>query len=132
MNPDRDSILELIRALRIFAQQGVIIVEGKKDVSALERFAIPSEPLTTSIDIQFERLANDSERVLILTDRDRTGRKLLAQARAACERLELEEERALLTRFFAETGLRQVEGFDTLCERLGIETDKNDTRTGTV
>lgn len=120
---DRERILLLIEELNAF--EGVIIVEGKKDVRALASVGVRSEPLTTSIDEQLEKLSHDHDRVLILTDRDEEGNKILAQARSACERLELTEERLLRRRFFAATRLRQVEGFDTLCGSLRIDTDKS-------
>jgi hypothetical protein len=118
MKVDRDALIALIEALRGFG--GVVIVEGTKDVRALATHGVKATALTTSIDVQFEGITHAN--ILILTDRDREGRKRLAQARAACERLGLIEDRGLRTCFFATTHLRQVEGFDTLCERLGIDT----------
>lgn len=113
-----DELEGLIHTLRAF--DGVIIVEGKKDVSALEYAGVPSHELKDSADVEIERLANEGvERVLVLTDRDRTGRKLASQILHACERVGIDVDRQLRTHFFAITKLRTVEGFDTLLDRHG-------------
>jgi 5S rRNA maturation endonuclease (ribonuclease M5) len=119
---ERDELLTLIDELKRY--EGIIIVEGKKDVRALSWFGIRAISLNESIDAQFEKLGTDRP-VLILTDRDREGRALASQALSACERLGLVPDGRMRTRFFAVTGIRHVEAFDTICVRAGIGSDRN-------
>lgn len=123
MDPLRDEIRSLIEDLAAYPDP--IIVEGKKDVRALESAGITAREFKDSADIEIEKLARaGAERILVLTDKDRRGLLLRDQIMRACERVGITCDRTMRARFFSVTKLRQVEGFDTLCGSIGIDTDK--------
>ena len=108
-----EQIGELIEELKEFAEENIIIVEGKKDVRALARYGIASVPLKGGLDAFVEEVfANEQPRsVLILTDYDEQGNILHTQLKTALSRYGIEENAHLRRKFHSITRLSHIEGF---------------------
>lgn len=114
------SELELFKEL-IQCLQGLdcsIVVEGSKDVAALEAFDITNlHPLSKSLEAEAEQIARNSKEVVILTDLDPRGKRIysvLSKLFTSMGVRVLDKPRELLFM----TKLRQVEGLYHRFRRL--------------
>ena len=106
-----NDLQEWIEALQ---QAGkLIVVEGKKDVLALQRLgianvkALNAQPIFSFVDSLAEK------EVIILTDLDPAGRKLYRQLKKALINRGNKVDTAFREFLFRETPLREIEGLPT-------------------
>jgi len=93
----------------------IVIVEGKKDKSALEKFGIKNivtlskKPLFSVIE---ETVDRDKE-VIILTDLDKEGKHLYGRLNSELQRFGVKVNNSFRRFLFKETKLRHIEGIIT-------------------
>ncbi|MBD3312797.1 toprim domain-containing protein [archaeon] len=116
MKSELEIFKELIKYL-----QGLscpIIVEGPRDVAALEAFGISNlHPLSKSLEAEAEEIASDNKEVVILSDLDPRGKRIYSVLSGLFTKMGvkvLNKPRELLF----QTKLRQVEGLYHRVRRL--------------
>jgi len=107
---------ELIEEIEKLKNSGcIIIVEGKKDKSALEKFGIENiltlsrKPLFSII----EDVVKKNKEVVILTDLDRKGKQLYGRLNSGLQKFGVKVNNTFREFLFRETKLRQIEGIVT-------------------
>jgi 5S rRNA maturation endonuclease (ribonuclease M5) len=118
--PTIDDLDAAVESLRSF--DGIIVVEGKRDVAALKRLGVTKNVIHLNAPLfeVVERVADSlspHQHVAILTDLDVEGRKLYHSLSVQLQRLGVkidDSARKLLFR----TQLRHIEGLDTFVEHL--------------
>lgn len=105
---DLDDFIEKLKQVKL------IIVEGKKDKAALEKFGIKNifvlnGPLYKNI----EEISKKYKQVVILTDLDKEGRKLFSRLNSRLQERGIKVENNFREFLFKETKLRQIEGIDS-------------------
>ena len=101
---------------RLAATEKAVIVEGKKDKSALEAigvstiFCIDKQPLY----LVAEQVAASNKKVVILSDLDNEGKKIYSKLRTHLQFLGVEVDNYFREFLFRKTKLRQVEGMRAL------------------
>ena len=111
---EEQELSELVEELREYSADYPIIVEGPKDVKALDRAGIKSIPYEGSIIEYSEKIKEkypNTNRVLILTDYDKAGEELRIMLKNALSRLGIEEDIKLRLKFKRITRLSHIEGF---------------------
>jgi 5S rRNA maturation endonuclease (ribonuclease M5) len=103
-------LIEELEKLRL--SNKLIIVEGKKDKEALKKFGIKNvitlkEPLYKIC----EEITD--EKVIILTDLDKEGKRLYSKLKENLERNGIKIDDGFRLFLFKETKLRQIEGLYT-------------------
>ena len=93
----------------------VIIVEGKKDRAALNKFGVTNiveltkKPLFQIV----EEVANSSEECIIMTDLDKKGKQIYGKLNSDLQRHGVKVNNNFRNFLFKNTKLRQIEGMDT-------------------
>ena len=93
----------------------IIIVEGKKDRAALNRFGITNiieltkKPLFQIV----EEVANSNDECIILTDLDKKGKEIYHKLNSDLQRHGVKVDNKFRNFLFKNTKLRQIEGMDT-------------------
>jgi len=100
-------------------QVKLIIVEGKKDKAALEKFGIKNifvlnGPLYKNI----EEISEKAKEVVILTDLDKEGRKLFSRFNSRLQERGIKVDNSFREFLFKETKLRQIEGIDSYIKNI--------------
>ena len=108
----KEDIGEWVKKLR--DSQKLILVEGKKDKSALEKLDIVNvktlkEPLFKAV----ETIADKYKEVIILTDLDKEGKKLYAKLNRDFQMRGIKVDHFFREFLFKNTKLRQIEGLTT-------------------
>jgi len=108
---DLDDFIEKLKQVKL------IIVEGKKDKAALEKFGIKNifvlnGPLYKNI----EDISYKYKEVVILTDLDKEGRKLFSRLNSRLQERGIKVDNSFREFLFKETKLRQIEGIDSYIE----------------
>lgn len=97
----------------------LIIVEGKKDLIALEKlglknvYAILRKPLYKVV----EETASKHKEVIILTDLDKEGRRLYSILKKGLQRFGVKVDDNFREFLFRHTKLRQIEGIEHYLEK---------------
>jgi 5S rRNA maturation endonuclease (ribonuclease M5) len=78
-----DSAKELVESLK--GENGLIVVEGKKDVAKLKKFGIKSTPLKKDLKGFCESI--DAKEVILLMDTDKEGKELTKKLKSYFARL---------------------------------------------
>lgn len=117
---EKEILENLIEELR--NSKSPIIVEGKKDEKALRSLGITNiHPISRKPIQKFaEEIALKYKEVIILTDIDKEGKKLLARLLEAFDRLGIKVNRNILKEL-QKTKLRVVEGIKKRAIKLGIK-----------
>ncbi len=105
---------------KMLKSDAAIIVEGRKDKSALERLGISSgkifvlnkQPLFEVA----EAVANDYKTAAILTDLDSEGKKLYGKLNTLLQHLGVNVDSSFRNFLFKNTKLRQIEGICRLTQ----------------
>ncbi len=107
---------EFFRHIKNIRQSNIlVIVEGKKDRKALERFGIKNvaelnkKPLFEII----ENISSKSKNCIILTDLDRKGRELYGKLNSGLQQFGVKIDNNFRNFLFKNTKLRQIEGMET-------------------
>ena len=93
----------------------IVIVEGKKDRAALNRFGITNiieltkKPLYHIV----EEIASSNKECIILTDLDKKGKELFSKLMSNLQRHGVKVNNKFREFLFRKTKLRQIEGMDT-------------------
>jgi 5S rRNA maturation endonuclease (ribonuclease M5) len=120
--PTRDDIETGLARVRAFdaSSDGVIIVEGKRDVKALAKLGISKTVIHLDAPLfkVIERVAERAKQVIILTDLDEEGRKLYHELSIHFQRLGVKVDDTFRNLLFR-TPLRHIEGLDTFVDNLG-------------
>jgi 5S rRNA maturation endonuclease (ribonuclease M5) len=109
--------IEAILAELENAKNKLVIVEGKKDVAALEALGVDNvvqlykDPLYKII----EQVAETNREVLILTDLDREGKKLFGRINRELQRRGVKVDNRL-RHLLSKTDLGEIEGLCTFLE----------------
>jgi len=96
----------------------IVIVEGKKDKSALEKFGIKNiielnkKPIFEII----ESISSKNKECIILTDLDKQGKELYGKLNSGLQQLGVEVDNNFRNFLFKKTKLRQIEGLTTYIE----------------
>ncbi|MBS3132280.1 toprim domain-containing protein [Candidatus Woesearchaeota archaeon] len=108
-----DRHTELLKHLEdIKKSKKLVIVEGKKDKKALEKFGIfniitlSKQPLYHVI----EEVASNSRECIILTDLDSKGKELYGKLNSGLQQFGIKVDNTFREFLFKETKLRQIEG----------------------
>lgn len=98
----------------------LVIVEGKKDRNALEKFGIKNivelnkKPLFQII----EDISDSSDECIILTDLDKKGKELFGKLNSGLQKNGVKINNKFREFLFRNTKLRQIEGLDTYMETI--------------
>ena len=98
----------------------LIIVEGKKDRTSLEKIGIcnivelSKKPLFEIV----EFVADYNEECIILTDLDKKGKELYSKLNSSLQRNGVKVNNKFREFLFKHTKLRQIEGIDTYIDNL--------------
>lgn len=91
-----------------------VIVEGKKDKAALEKFGIPASRMfllnSKPLFVVAENVAKNYAEAAILTDLDSEGRKLYGKLDTMLRQLRVKIDNSFRNFLFKNTKLRQIEG----------------------
>ena len=93
----------------------IVIVEGKKDRAALNKFGVTNiveltkKPLFQIV----EEVANSSEECIIMTDLDKKGKQIYGKLNSDLQRHGVKVNNNFRNFLFKNTKLRQIEGMDT-------------------
>ncbi|MBD3309722.1 toprim domain-containing protein [Candidatus Woesearchaeota archaeon] len=104
-----------------------VIVEGKKDKQALEKFGLSDiitlkKPLFAVVE---DIVSSGKKEVVILTDLDREGKKLFSTLKKGFASFGVKIDTHFRDLLFRDTRLRQIEG---IASYLGDDTDTEDLR----
>ena len=110
--------------------ENIVVVEGIKDKKALEEFGIRNilvlnkrplyavvEKVATVVD-KTKKLTGEKISVVILTDLDKTGKKLYGKLNSDLQHFGVRIDNKFREFLFNETKLRQIEGMKKYVERL--------------
>ena len=110
--------------------ENIVVVEGIKDKKALEEFGIRNilvlnkrplyavvEKVATVVD-KTKKLTGEKISVVILTDLDKTGKKLYGKLNSDLQHFGVRIDNKFREFLFDETKLRQIEGMKKYVERL--------------
>lgn len=103
---------------KIKQQKPVIIVEGKEDKLALEKFGIGNIVTLNKPLYQIVEDATGAEQVLILTDLDKKGKELYAKLNHQLNQFGAKINNKFREFLFRRTKLRQIEGLWRYYHRL--------------
>ena len=109
-----------ISELKEESEKKPVVVEGKKDSIALEKFGIKTEQLHKthdSLSKRIEELSRNKECILLF-DLDKAGRKLHAKIKDDLKRAGVRVNNTFRNFLLAETELRFIEGLDTYLKNL--------------
>lgn len=118
MNKNIEELNEEINKLK--KTNKLIIVEGKKDKEALEKFGLKNiiqlnkKPLFQII----EDISNKNKECVILTDLDKKGKQLYGKLNSGLCRYGVKVDNKFREFLFKHTKLRQIEGIDNYLEAL--------------
>ncbi len=99
-----------------------VVVEGKKDSEALEKFGIHTDQLHkthNSLNERVEMLAQNKECILLL-DLDKVGRRLHARLKGDLQHAGVRVNSRFRNFLLTRTRLRFIEGIDTYMKNLGF------------
>lgn len=105
---------------KIKSSEVLIIVEGKKDRAALEKFGITNivelskKPLFQVV----EEIASSNEECIILTDLDKKGRELYGKLNSQLQANGVKVNNKFREFLFKHTKLRQIEGLYSYMEHV--------------
>lgn len=103
---------------KLSKSSAAVIVEGKKDKSALENLGVGGSRIILlnkkPLFAVAEAVAEDYCEVVILTDLDAEGRKLYGRLSTLLQQLGVKVDGRLRNFLFKSTKLRQIEGIGTL------------------
>ena len=103
---------------KIISSNTLVIVEGKKDRIALEKFGIRNivelnkKPLFQIA----EEISNSNDECVILTDLDKKGKELFGKLNSGLQKNGVRVNNQLREFLFKHTKLRQIEGLDSYFE----------------
>ncbi|MBI2175958.1 hypothetical protein HYU40_01235 [Candidatus Woesearchaeota archaeon] len=104
--------------LRCYNSETAVIVEGKKDKSALENLGVGSSCIIVlnkkPLFAVAEQLAANYKSAVILTDLDAEGKKLYGKMNTLLQQLGVKIDNRLRNFLFKSTRLRQIEGIGRL------------------
>ena len=113
MNKTKEEFQELIEKIK--NSNTLVIVEGKKDKIALEKFGIKNivtlskKPLYQIV----EETANSNDECIILTDLDKKGKELYGKLNSDLQKHGVKVNNEFRNFLFKHTKLRQIEGIDS-------------------
>jgi len=118
--PTVQDLEEAIDSLRSF--DGIIIVEGKRDVAALKKLDVTKNVIHLDAPLFeiVERVADSlgpHQKVIILTDLDREGKKIYHELSMQFQRMHVKIDDRFRELLF-HTPLRHIEGLDTFVANL--------------
>ncbi len=117
---NREEMLDWLEKLK--ESDRIIIVEGFKDVKALQKLGIPStriQRLSKAAYAIAEKLAEqDHKHAIILTDRDIEGKKLYASLKTNLTRVGVQVDHYFREFLFKKSNLSHIEGIDTYFKHL--------------
>ncbi|MBD3361746.1 toprim domain-containing protein [Candidatus Woesearchaeota archaeon] len=115
-------INEWLEKLKKF--KGVIIVEGPKDKKALQNiagmkkiFVLSKKPLYSVV----EKIASETDKVVILTDLDRKGKELFARLRNHLQKHGITIDDSFRDFLFKKTHVSHIEGLETYISKVRLE-----------
>jgi 5S rRNA maturation endonuclease (ribonuclease M5) len=109
---------------KLKASEKQIIVEGKKDKTALINIGIPPQritPLTKPLYAVAEDIAAHHKQAIILTDLDPEGKKLYMSLKRNLTRIGVQVDRKFREQFFKLSKLSHIEGIDTYFRNLDLK-----------
>ena len=121
MKDPKKELDELLNHLEQIKDRNIIvIVEGKKDVAALEAFGIKRiKPLSKrAIYKVVEEVAENNKECIILTDLDKEGKRLFSMLNHDLNQHGVRINKKFREFLFKNTKLRQIEGLDTYINHL--------------
>lgn len=118
MNKNPEELYKLIESIK--DSNTLVIVEGKKDKSALNKMGINNiielskKPLFQIV----EEISNSNEECIILTDLDKKGKELYGKLNSDLQKRGIKVNNKLREFLFKNTKLRQIEGMEAYLNRL--------------
>ena len=114
MNSILEEKEEVLKKIKEFSENNIVVVEGKKDVEALSKHEIKSNPINGDIYLFAEEISKNflgrKCKVLILTDFDFEGKKLRMKLKRAFSKFGVEEQESLRLDFKKVFKLSHIEG----------------------
>lgn len=113
MNKETGEFIKHIEKIKY--SNTIVIVEGKKDRAALNKFGITNiieltkKPLFQIV----EEVANSNEECIILTDLDKKGKEIYGKLNSDLQKHGVKVNNKFRNFLFKNTKLRQIEGMDT-------------------
>jgi 5S rRNA maturation endonuclease (ribonuclease M5) len=103
---------------RIKEEKKLIVVEGKKDVAALNRLGITRVKTLSKRPLVLiaEEIANETDECVLLVDLDAEGRKIYMNLRHHLNQLGVKIDTRFRNFLYRKTKLRCIEGLDTYVE----------------
>ena len=113
--------IEFSEHINKIRQSGIlVIVEGKKDKAALEKFSIKNimqlskKPIFEII----EHISNNNKECIILTDLDKKGKELYGKLNSGLQQRGVKIDDSFRNFLFKNTKLRQIEGLENYIEKI--------------
>lgn len=100
----------VLRKIKEFSEENLVVVEGKKDVVALNNHDINCVEIIGDIYLFAEKKSEKKCKVLFLTDFDLEGKKLRIKLKRAFSRFGIEEQESLRLEFKKTFKLSHIEG----------------------
>ena len=113
MNKETEEFIKHIEKIK--NSNTIVIVEGKKDRAALNKFGITNiieltkKPLFQIV----EEVADSNEECIILTDLDKKGKEIYGKLNSDLQKHGVKVNNKFRNFLFKNTKLRQIEGMDT-------------------
>lgn len=116
MNKKTEELLHFIDKIKNL--NTLVIVEGRKDSSSLQKFGIKNiiELSKRPIFEIVEEVANNNDECIILTDLDNKGKELYGKLNSDLQKNGVKVNNKLREFLFKHTKLRQIEGLDSYLE----------------
>ena len=118
MNKDMEEFYTHIRKIK--NSNTLVVVEGKKDKSALQKLGISNvvelnkKPLFQIV----EEISNSNEECIILTDLDKKGKEIYGKLNSNLQRNGVKVNNKFREFLFRHTKLRQIEGLNSYIENF--------------
>ena len=118
MNKETEEFIKHIEKIK--NSNTIVIVEGKKDRAALNKFGITNiieltkKPLFQIV----EEVADSNEECIILTDLDKKGKEIYGKLNSDLQKHGVKVNNKFRNFLFKNTKLRQIEGMDTYMQSI--------------
>ena len=112
--------MELINEInKLKKSNKLIIVEGKKDIIALNNLGIKNTiEINDSLELFSEKIAKKNNEVIILTDLDKEGKKIYSKLNHYLSQQGVKIDNTFRHFLFKKTKLTQIEGLDKYIENI--------------
>ena len=116
----KENLLELKDEIsKLKKSDKLIIVEGKKDIIALNNLGIKNTiEINDSLELFSEKIAKNNKEIILLTDLDNEGKKIYSKLNHYLSQQGVKIDNSFRNFLFKKTKLTQIEGLDKYIEYI--------------